>query len=97
MIQPTSIHPITEFKRNTPEFLKRLRQTGLPEVLTIEGRGEIVVQEAAAYQRLVEAVDRAEALHGIRQGLADIDAGRLTTLDDFERKLRRKSNARRKR
>ncbi len=94
MIQPTNIHPITDFKRNTPTFLKRLKETGLPEVLTVEGRGELVVQDAAAYQRLLELVDRAEAIEGIRRGLSDLDAGRHVSLDEFERRMRRKHKIR---
>ena len=61
MLRPTDVHPITEFKRSTPEFVKRLRATGLPEVLTIDGRGELVVQHAAAYERLLAIVERAAA------------------------------------
>jgi len=94
MIQPTNISPITDFKRNTPEFVKRLKETGLPEVLTIEGRGELVVQDAIAYQRLLELVDRAEAIEGVRRGLADIEAGRHVSLDDFEREMRKKNSIR---
>lgn len=90
MIDPTAIHPITDFKRNTPEFVKRLKESGLPEVLTIEGRGELVVQDAAAYQRLLKLVDRAEAVEGIRRGLADVDAGRHVSLDEFEDAMRKK-------
>jgi PHD/YefM family antitoxin component YafN of YafNO toxin-antitoxin module len=90
MIQPTNIHPITDFKRDTRTFVDRLKASGLPEVLTIEGRGELVVQDAAAYQRLVAAVDRAETISGIQQGLADVEAGRHVSLDEFEDAMRAK-------
>lgn len=95
MIQATSVHPITEFKRCTPEFVKRLRATGLPELLTIDGRGEIVVQHAGAYQRLVDLVELAEAAVGIRRGLRDAKAGRVMDLDEFERRLRKRIGAKR--
>lgn len=88
MIQPTRINPLTAFKRKTPEFVKRLKRTGLPEVLTIEGRGELVVQDAAAYQRLLDLVDRAEAILGIRRGLEDAREGRTMTIDEFGSRLR---------
>ncbi len=88
MIQPTNINPLTAFKRKTPEFVKRLKETGLPEVLTIEGRGELVVQDAAAYQKLLDVVDRAEAILGIRRGLEDAKKGRTMTLDEFGSRLR---------
>jgi len=91
MLRPTDVHPITEFKRSTPEFVKRLRATGLPEVLTIDGRGELVVQHAAAYERLLAIVERAEAVAGVRRGLLDLQNGRTMSLDEFERRLRQRS------
>jgi len=90
MIQPTNISPLTAFKRRTPEFVKRLKKTGLPEVLTIEGRGELIVQDAAAYQKLLDVVDRPEAILGIRRGLEDAKAGRTMTLEEFGSRLRRR-------
>ena len=38
-------------------------------VLTINGKAELVVQDAASYQKLLEAKDRMEAIEGIRRGL----------------------------
>lgn len=49
-------------------------------VLTVNGKAEIVVQDAVAYQRLVELAERAEreeAVAAIREGLADAEAGRI--------------------
>lgn len=93
MIQPTNVSPITDFKRNTPDFVKRLKKSGLPEVLTIDGRGELVVQDATAYQRLLDIVERAEAVAGIRRGLADLESGRTMSLDEFEARLRKRMKA----
>ena len=70
------IHPLTDFKRNTTEFLAQLKQTGDPVVLTINGRAEIVVQDASAYQKLLEQVKRQQILDGIRQGLDEMKAGK---------------------
>jgi len=46
------IHPLTDFKRNTSHFLSQLKETGQPLVLTINGKAELVVQDAASYQKL---------------------------------------------
>jgi len=43
----------SDFKRNTVELLDRLRKTGHPLVLTINGKAEVVVQDAGAYQTLL--------------------------------------------
>lgn len=76
MIDLNDIHSLTEFQRNTKTHLRQLKKTGRPQVLTVNGRAEVVIQNAAAYQRLVDAVERAEAMEGIRQGLEDVKAGR---------------------
>jgi prevent-host-death family protein len=75
MIQLTEIGSLTDFKRNTTEAIKRLKETGQPRVLTVNGRAEVVIQDVASYQRLLELVDRAEAIEGIRQGLESAARG----------------------
>jgi hypothetical protein len=44
------IRSLSDFKRNTVDLLDRLRKTGHPMVLTINGKAELVVQDAEAYQ-----------------------------------------------
>ena len=77
MIDLANIGPLTDFKRHTPEHIAELKRTGKPAVLTVNGRAEVVVQDAAAYQQLLDALDRAEAAAGVRAGLADVAAGRV--------------------
>ena len=75
----SGIDSLTNFKRQTAEFLDRLHATGAPVVLTVNGKAQVVVQDAAAYQKLVEAAakaDREETMAAIREGLADVKAGR---------------------
>jgi prevent-host-death family protein len=84
------IHSLSDFKRNTSEFLERMRGSGHPLVLTINGKAELVVQDAAAYQKLLERVDEMEAIDGIKRGLADVEAGRVTPLKAFEKEFRKK-------
>ena len=47
-------HSLVSFKRNTEEFIRQLKETGAPVVLTVDGHAELVIQDARAYQRLVE-------------------------------------------
>jgi prevent-host-death family protein len=84
------IHSLTDFKKNTSEFIEQLKQTGEPVVLTINGRAELVVQDAGAYQKLREVAEEARVLEGIRQGLEDMEAGRTVSLDDFKKHVRTK-------
>lgn len=84
------VHSLSEFKRNTSDFLDQMRGSGHPLVLTINGKAELVVQDAASYQRLLDRVDELETIAGIRQGLADVAAGRVTHLSQFEQEFRAK-------
>ncbi|MDZ4798442.1 MAG: type II toxin-antitoxin system Phd/YefM family antitoxin [Bryobacteraceae bacterium] len=66
------IHSLSDFKRQTSEMLGHLRSTGRPVVLTLNGRAEVVVQDASAYQELLDYVIRLEALAGVRRELTPV-------------------------
>ena len=83
------IHSLSEFKRNTSQFLEQMRGSGHPVVLTINGKAELVVQDAASYQKLLERVEALEAIEGIQRGRADVEAGRVTPLRQFEKEFRK--------
>jgi prevent-host-death family protein len=76
------IQPLTDFKRNTPRFLRRLKETGHPVVLTINGKAELVVQDAASYQKLFALAERLERIEAVRQALAAIDRGEGRLMDE---------------
>lgn len=88
------IDSLSQFKRNTPEFIKRLKTKGGPVVLTINGKAELVVQDAASYQKLVEKAERVERMDALRVSLEDMKAGRVSPaqdmLDDMQRLLEAK-------
>jgi prevent-host-death family protein len=84
------IQSLTDFKKNTSEFVHQMKETGEPIVLTINGKAELVVQDAAAYQKLLEIAEEARVLEGIRQGLEDMKAGRTKSLADFKDHARSK-------
>jgi prevent-host-death family protein len=71
------IQAMTTFRRNPGKFLKLLKKTKKPLVLTINGKAEAVVQDAEAYQRLLNIAAQAYASEGIRQGLEDVKKGRI--------------------
>lgn len=88
MIQPSDIHTLTDFKRNSTTHIEQLESTGRPQVLTVEGRPKVVVLGVEAYERLAELGDRTDAIEGIRRGLADLAAGRDMSLDEFADAMR---------
>jgi prevent-host-death family protein len=71
------IHPLTDFKRNTGNFMRQMKKTRRPVVLTVNGKAELVVQDAESYQHILERLERLEAVEAIRLGIAAADAGRV--------------------
>ena len=71
----SGIDSLTNFKRNTTGLIAKLRKTGQPIVLTVNGKAEVVVQDAASYQQLLEAIERVEAIQGIKNGLEEKKKG----------------------
>ncbi|MFM6005171.1 MAG: type II toxin-antitoxin system prevent-host-death family antitoxin, partial [Sphaerospermopsis kisseleviana] len=70
-------------KRNTNELITQMKETGNPVVLTVNGKAELVVQDAAAYQKLLDTLEKLETLIGIKKGLEDIETGNTQSLDQF--------------
>ncbi len=81
------IRSLSDFKRNTTELLDRIRRTGNPLVLTINGRAKVVVQDAKAYQDLL---DRVETIEALQRGFADVKAGRTKPAREVFERLQRK-------
>jgi hypothetical protein len=64
-------------------------------ILTVNGKAEIVVQDAAAYQRLMALAEKAEMAEFLREAQADADAGRTVPAREFLESLSKKRKARR--
>lgn len=71
MIDLRDIQPVTQFQRNMKRYVATLKRRRSPLVLTVNGRAEIVVQDAASYQELLERLDRAETVAAIRKSDAE--------------------------
>ncbi|CAN1210771.1 Antitoxin [Tumidithrix helvetica PCC 7403] len=61
MIELKNIHSLSDFKRNAKEFIEQIKATRSPLVLTVNGKAEIVVQDARAFQAICDRVEQAEA------------------------------------
>ena len=66
------IQSLSTFKRDTAKFVRQMKKTKAPVVLTVNGKAELVVQDADSYQELLEAKDRMEAMEGIKRGLESL-------------------------
>ena len=67
---------MTTFRNHSGEIMQHLKDTKRPMILTVNGKAAAVVQDAEAYQHLLDLVAEASAAEGIRQGLEDLRSGR---------------------
>jgi prevent-host-death family protein len=77
------IQSLTTFRRRSGEFIKQLRKSKRPVVLTVKGKAAAVVQDAEAYQRLLDLAARVDAEEGIRQGLENAKKGKIRPAKEF--------------
>lgn len=82
------IQPLTTFRRKSGEFMRQLKSKH-PVVLTVNGKAEAVVQDAEAYQRLLDIASRADVFEAIRQGLDDAAHGRTRPAREVFEEIRR--------
>ncbi|MDP9053033.1 MAG: type II toxin-antitoxin system prevent-host-death family antitoxin [Acidobacteriota bacterium] len=84
MLDITSdIQSLTTFRRRSGDFMKQLKKTKRPVVLTVKGKAAAIVQDAAAYQHLLDIAASASAEEGIRQGLDDVKQGKVRPAREF--------------
>jgi len=57
--------------------IERMKVTRTPELLTVNGRAELVVQDAESYQALLDRLHRMETIAAIREGMASAERGEL--------------------
>jgi prevent-host-death family protein len=77
------IQSLTTFRRRSGDFMKQIKKSKRPVVLTVNGKAAAVVQDAEAYQRLLDVAASADAGEGIRQGMEDARKGRTRPVKEF--------------
>jgi PHD/YefM family antitoxin component YafN of YafNO toxin-antitoxin module len=77
------INSLSNFKRNTPEFLRQLKKTGQPVVLTINGKAELIVQDTGSYQKLLEVAERVAELEALQEAVAEMKAGKGAPIEEM--------------
>lgn len=78
------IQPLSTFKRNTSELISQMKDMGSPVVLTVNGKAKVVVQDAVAYQGLLDSIEYLESQLAIQRGLMDVKNGNTLHTDDFQ-------------
>ncbi|AUB37000.1 Antitoxin component YafN of the YafNO toxin-antitoxin module, PHD/YefM family [Nostoc flagelliforme CCNUN1] len=87
-----NIQTLTHFKRNAKDYLERIKSTKSPLVLTVNGKAEVVVHEAQAFQQMIDKLARLEEelekfkLEALRShidiGIKQLESGQYTEYND---------------
>jgi len=88
MLDTRDIHSLTDFLRNHKAHLARLKKSRAPEVLTVNGKAAVVVQDAASYQSMLDSLHHLETLAAIQDGMASAERGELKPAAQVLREMR---------
>jgi len=83
-------NPLTDFLRDSQAHIARLKKTRTPEILTVDGKAEIVVIDAVGYQEMLDRLEQLEDelelarfVEAINEGERDVAEGRVMPVDEL--------------
>ena len=79
----SNIYSLSEFQRNTRDHISKLKASGAPAVLTVNGQAEVVVQSAEAYQKLLDDQSLLESLRSVSRGMEQAKRGEGRSMREF--------------
>ncbi len=71
MLDTRQIHSLSDFVRNPKAHVARLKETRTPEVLTVNGRAEVVLLDTETYETLMEQIRHLQEVSSLRAHLAE--------------------------
>lgn len=86
MFLSADIHTVTEFSRKPAEHIKRLSESKRPEILTVNGKAAVVIQDAESYERMAELADYADSIQNIKAALSEASKPLEQFTREFEAK-----------
>jgi prevent-host-death family protein len=84
------IQSLSVFKRDSSKFIKQMKKTGKPIILTVNGKAAAVVHDPDSYQEYLREKDRQETIAAVKRGIADFEAGRVTEAEVFFKEFEKK-------
>lgn len=90
MIDLTNIHSLSEFQRNTKRYVSQMQESEKPIILTVNGQAQLVVQDARAYQKLLDRLEYIETVAALREGIVEIESGKGVDVDNALKTLKEK-------
>jgi prevent-host-death family protein len=77
---------VAEFEQDPREIMRQVHRTGRPVVVTVKGKPDVIVLDAAVFERRLKLVNLA---HLLAEAEADHRAGRTRPVEEFFSELNR--------
>ncbi len=87
MFHLSDVISLTDFQRHTRAHIKRLKKSGRPLVLTINGRAAVVLNDAAEYEANQRARETRELIDSLEEGAESINRGGGKPFDEVFTKI----------
>jgi prevent-host-death family protein len=86
-LEPAETMPLSELESSGAKVVARLRAAGNPVVLTEDGKPSVVLLTAAQFEELS---DRKDFVTEVREGLAEVEAGRTMSTEELTARLEKR-------
>ena len=83
------IQSLTSFKNDTAKFISNLKKTGRPSILTVNGKAEVVVMDATAYQKMQQKLEFDQTVDEINKGIEDFENGKYMPMEQVFANIQR--------
>ncbi|MCC0178055.1 type II toxin-antitoxin system Phd/YefM family antitoxin [Waterburya agarophytonicola K14] len=90
MVDIRNIHSLSDFQRNTKDYISQLESTHQPVVLTVNGKAALVIQDAESYQQLLDELELSRSARAISKGIEEFSQGKGVDAREGLNKLRSK-------
>lgn len=85
MLDTRQTRPLSDFVKDPEAHIARLKETRTPEVLTVNGRAEVVLLDTETYEDLMERLNSAEEIAYVRAVIREAKcAGPREEISDTE-------------
>ncbi len=103
MVNIENIHSLTDFRRNASNYVEQIKETKAPLVLTVNGEAAVVVQDAHAFQQMLNRLQQLEQelnqlklenlQQEIQKGINQADRGELLDGEEVMARLQARYQA----
>ncbi len=90
MANLTNSRSLSDFQRNARSFIQDVNANKEPLLLTVNGQIQAVIVDPATYQELEEHRERELFLAAIKEGLRDLEEGRVRPAEAVFEELKAK-------